>query len=59
MFSIKMIYIHKQNLKDVLGHFWNLENQKFIFGEVEAVVLGYFWRNSRSRFGYFLLKIKN
>ena len=47
-FSIKMIYIHKQKLKDVLGYFWNLENQK--------VILGYFWRSWSSRFGVFLEK---
>jgi hypothetical protein len=47
-----MIYIHNQKLKDVFGvlleskrSFWG------IFREVEAVVLGYFWRNRRSRFG--------
>ena len=52
-FSIKMIYIHKQKLKDVLGYFWNLEKRSLwgIVEEVEAVVLGYFWRNRRSRFG--------
>jgi hypothetical protein len=34
-----MIYIDQQKLKDVLGYFWNLENQKVIlciFGEDEV-----------------------
>ena len=62
-FSIKMIYIHKQKLKDVLGYFWESRKSKGHFGvfleKLKQSFWGIFGEIEEVDLGYFLQKIKN